>query len=107
MASEFAAYGDALESAPDRILTMAETALRHGNEIEKLALSAEIADAKAERMERRIGQFLVFGVCMTALIAGALTGGWYGAIIGAMGGIALVGNVIVLLRKKKAEDSES
>ena len=84
-AEEFARYALTLPDAPDRLLRMAEGAQAHVQRMHEIALRGEIEDGRAGRAERRMGQVLGFVLAMTAISAGALVGGWFGALIGGTG----------------------
>lgn len=94
-AEDFARFGTIVPTAPERILRMAEKAQEHAHRMDRMALEADIADLRAERAERRIGQVLGSLLACVALAAGAMTGGWYGGIIAALGASGLVGALLV------------
>ena len=87
----------------DRIVAMAEKEQAHRIECEKVSLSSDIDQRKAENIEARIGQFLGFGIGITAILSGTYTiiNGFpvAGAFIGAGGVIGLV-SVFIYGRSK-------
>jgi uncharacterized membrane protein len=92
----------------DRIVRMAETEADHRRQIEKRALDADIQIAGKEYTERRIGQFLGFGIGVAALFIGAyvathgqpLAGGFIGT-----GGV--VGLVTAFIYGRRAEKTDT
>ena len=99
-AREFGGYGDVLASAPERILAMAGREQAHQHAMQLADAEAVREDQRNERLERRIGQFLAFGIGMTALILGAFTGGWYGGITGAIG----VGGLLTAFSMRRRDE---
>ena len=102
-------YDEIAPGLADRIVRMAETEADHRRQIENRALNADIGLAEKEYTERRIGQFLGFGIGVAALVTGAYvaTHGqpWAGGFIGTGGVIGLVTAFIYGRRAEKAADS--
>lgn len=80
----------------ERIVVMAETEGQHRHDMERSALEADIAQARGELDDRRLGQLLGFTIATVATIAGAvvttLGHDWAGAALGVSGvaGLAAV-----------------
>lgn len=70
-------YELTLPGAADRIITMAETRLSHRNDCEKQEVVSLVTDRKAERTERRLGQWLGF-VLVILIVTVAFTAAMYG-----------------------------
>jgi uncharacterized membrane protein len=65
-----AGYGRIDPTFPERIVRLAEEEAQHRRRSETVALDAEANDARAARVERRIGQVLGFVLAVLFLIAG-------------------------------------
>ena len=91
----------------DRIMRMAEQEQRHN----EMRIRAAIDDARAERMEARLGQIFGFLIGMTAIITGGFVavmvegaaGATAGSILGG-GGLATLVGVFVYGRKQSDND---
>ena len=104
-------YDEALPGAADRIFILAESQSKHRMEIEKKLLDADISDAVKGRQERRLGQWLGFGICLVAIISGAIISvlgqATAGVLIGAVGLTPLVSTFITGRRADKDSKAES
>lgn len=89
-----AAYDKITPGLADRILKMAEVESDHRRSLESQRLAAQIADRKAERTERRIGQ-----VCAWTIGVITIGGGVWVASRGAelAGGLIGTGGVVALV----------
>lgn len=107
----FAEYEQVLPGSGNRIIAMAENQAVHRMEMEKLAINAEIEDSKRERSERGRGQYLAFGVCATALVAGATVAiygqPWAGAGIGIVGSMTSVISAFISGKDGKTDDESA
>ena len=101
-----AGYDNVQPGLADRIVRMAEEQSTHRQHMEKSLLDAQVGDAKADRTERRIGQFLAFGIAVTVTLAGAygMTQGaeWPGALLG---GTGVTGLVVAFLNQRRGKES--
>ncbi|NOT02222.1 MAG: hypothetical protein HOP29_16560 [Phycisphaerales bacterium] len=83
---------------------MAEEQAAHRHLLQNSILSAQIDDAKRDRTERRIGQFLAFGIAIMAFSAGtyaiAIGAEWPGALLG---GTGVTGLVMAFLNQRRNE----
>lgn len=97
-ADVLARYNKISPEFADRLLRIVETQaeLRHRND--ELYLKARIADAAAERQERRRGQWFGFVTAMTGIVAGAVCA-YHGAqVFGTViGGATLIGLATVFM----------
>jgi uncharacterized membrane protein len=102
-------YDEVNPGLANRIVRMAETEADHRRQIEKKALDADIRFADKEYIERRIGQFLGFGIGVIALIVGAVVAihgqPWAGSFIGTGGVVGLV--TAFIYGRRAAGDSNS
>ena len=103
-------YDEALPGAADRILLLAESQSKHRMEIEKSLISADIADVEKGRQERRLGQWLGFGICLVAIVSGATISvmgqATAGVLIGAVGLTPLVSTFISGRRAERDAKSD-
>jgi len=102
-------YESILPGSADRLISLAEKQSAHRQAIEMKLVDAEIDDHKAERTERRIGQWLGFGIGTFTVAAGAIVAGigqpWAGGFIGTAGVAGLV-SVFVLGRRYREKTSD-
>ena len=91
-----ARYGQVSPDLVERIVAMAETQGQHRRDMERSALEADIAQARGELGDRRLGQWLGFTIATVAILAGAvviaLGHDWAGGALGVSGvaGLAAV-----------------
>jgi uncharacterized membrane protein len=72
--------------------------MEHRRDLEKRSIEAEILDRRASRQERKRGQQCGFIICMTAIIAGAVTAGLAPSVAGQiMGGVIGAGGLTSLV----------
>ena len=69
---QLAEYEQYCPGAADRIIRMAEEEALHRRSMEHKLVTSQTDDLRAERSERRIGQFLGTFVCVSVLAAGVL-----------------------------------
>jgi uncharacterized membrane protein len=88
-----------MPGSPERLLTLVEREASHRQDLEKQGLSAAIEDARAERSEARLGQFLGFGIGVVTIVAGTVVAALgheiSGAVIGSTGVVGLVSAFII------------
>lgn len=103
-------YEEILPGATDRFLTSFENQAKHRQKQEIKLLDAEIADQKADRSERKRGQWLGFGIGSIAIITGDIVAGigqpWSGTFLGCSGVASLV-SVFVIGRRAQYQQFES
>ena len=78
----------------ERVLTRFEQQTEHRQVMERTALQSDIAERERCASERRRGQYLAFGIGLSALLIGAYTATsgaeWFGTLIGGGGVVSLV-----------------
>ena len=88
-----------VESQTKHRLTLEKRQAELEMEVQRARLSAEIEDMRAERREKRLGQWLGFGIGTIAIVAGAITSVMgapvSGGFIGAGGVIGLVAVFVI------------
>lgn len=103
-------YDEIMPGLADRIVKMAEQQGAHRRQLEQQSVEAQIADARADRSEARIGQICALLIGLVATLAGSYTAWqgaeWPGGIIGGGGVIGLV-SVFILGRKRSSEPAET
>lgn len=96
----FERYGNVLQSAPDRILKMAEKQLDHRIDVEKLAIRRQLNQSG-------IGQILAFLIALGCIGASA----WlaihdHDTVAGVVGGATVVGLVTVFIAGRNAQKKQ-
>lgn len=101
-----AGYDQVEKGLGNQIVRMAVEQSSHRQHMEKTLLHAQIADAKSNRTERRIGQFLAFGIAVIIISVGgyAMTheAQWPGALLGSAG---VTGLVMAFLNQRQGRKS--
>ena len=82
-------YNRVCPGCAERIIAMAEKEGVHRREMEKEIVGIQKADLNSERMERRRGQLLGFGVCLAAILGGVYLASTSPGIAGQIGGSLL------------------
>lgn len=104
---DLARYDSIIPNGADRIMALAESQMTHRHRLEQDIVVAQVADARAERTERLLGQIFALIIGLTAIVAGAIVAikgqPWPGAIIG---GSAIVGLVSVFIAGRKSEQDD-
>lgn len=90
-------YDAIVPDAANRIIAMAEGQAAHRRQLEDRATDAIIEDTRAERLERKRGQFYGFTIGITGITAGALIVIFANNSVGIIAGTALSGGTIVTL----------
>lgn len=104
-------YAASFPDVPERLMALVEEEAKLRRSIELKQVAAALEDQRADRLERRRGQWLGFGIGVIAIVAGAITASlgqpWPGGIIGSAGVVGLV-SVFVLGRTylAKPQDAE-
>ncbi len=87
-------YEQLQPGAADRILAMAESETRHRQEMERMALTAEVKGLTSEAKDTQRGQYCGLTIGIVAILSGtyaAVNGApWAGGFIGTGGVVALV-----------------
>ncbi len=100
-------YNSIIPNGADRIMALAETQTAHRHQLEQEIVVAQVADAKADRTERLVGQIFALIIGLTAIVSGAIIAAkgqpWPGAVIG---GSAIVGLVSVFIAGRKNDQHE-
>lgn len=108
--SVLAGYEQIKRGTAERVIAMAERQAAHRQTMEQKLVEAEIEDHRADRRERRLGQWLGFSIGSLAILAGSLTATygnpWAGGLIGAGGVVGLV-SVFVLGRRAEKEEQKA
>lgn len=102
------AYKEIDPTWPDRLLAMAESAQKHGQEMELARLKASIDDRRGMRIERRIGQLGAVWIA-TACLAVALVAALYGhdVVAGTIGSTTVVGLTTVFITGRKMKNESA
>lgn len=81
---------------------MTETEQQHRIVCERESLTANVHDVQAERVAEQRGQWLAFGVCITALLSGVALAFLGAPLQGAMlSGGTMLGVVAVFITRKR------
>ena len=82
-------YNRVCPGCAERIIAMAEKEGDHRRKMEQEIVGIQKADLNLERMERRRGQLLGFGVCLAAILGGVYLASTSPGIAGQIGGSLL------------------